>query len=339
MFGLISQLAHVEFFSPKPDETVAYLIDVLGMEHSEDHGDSVYLRGWGDYFHHSVVVKPGPAPALSHVAWRAAGEEQLKTAVARLEEKGAGEGWFDETPGHGPAFRFRSPGGHLHEVFWEVERYQAPEHMRSTYPIRPQRFAPRGAAVRQLDHITYPTLNILTDVEWFRDVLGFRWMESARTDPDRLETIFFVEMSNTEQAHDLGLLHDASGIPGRMHHFAMWLDQHVDVLRAADVILEAGHPIEYGPGKHGHGENACLYVREPGGMRIELFSGGYRNYQPDWEPAHWLPQQGSADMYRNLDFPDSMLEVFPTDDAAPQIAISEEEEGAVNPWAFSEVVS
>ena len=179
MFGLISQLAHVEFFSPKPDETVAYLIDVLGMEHSEDHGDSVYLRGWGDYFHHSVVVKPGPAPALSHVGWRAAGEEQLKTAVARLEEKGAGEGWFEDTPGHGPAFRFRSPGGHLHEVFWEVERYQAPEHMRSTYPIRPQRYAPRGAAVRQLDHITYPTLNILTDVEWFRDVLGFRWMESA----------------------------------------------------------------------------------------------------------------------------------------------------------------
>jgi hypothetical protein len=26
--------------------------------------------------------------------------------------------------GHGRAYRYRSPGGHLHEVFWEVERFR-----------------------------------------------------------------------------------------------------------------------------------------------------------------------------------------------------------------------
>ena len=45
--------------------------------------------------------------------------------------------------------------------------------------------------------------------------------------------------------------------------------------------------IEFGPGKHGMGENNFLYVRDFGGIRIELFSGGYRNYQPDWEPVKW----------------------------------------------------
>jgi catechol 2,3-dioxygenase len=38
--------------------------------------------------------------------------------------------------------------------------------------------------------------------------------------------------------------------------------------------------IEYGPGKNGVGENLFLYVREPGGMRIELFSGECAGYFP-----------------------------------------------------------
>ena len=41
---------------------------------------------------------------------------------------------------------------------------------------------------------------------------------------------------------------------------------------AADLYVEAGLTIEYGPGKRGVGENLFLYVREPGGMRVELFS-------------------------------------------------------------------
>ena len=118
-------------------------------------------------------------------------------------------------------------------------------------------------------------------------------------------------------------------IPGfsvEIHHLAYWLDQRLDVERAADMLMEAGVPIEYGPGRHGMGFQTYLYFREPGGMRIELNSGGWRNYQPDWQPVRWTPAQGSNDFYRQNKFPDSMMQAFPPPTFAkygyPQLAES-----------------
>jgi catechol 2,3-dioxygenase len=328
MFGLLSQLGHVELFSPKPDETVRFFTDVIGLYESGRDEQSVYLRAWGDHFHHSLVVTEGPHSGVAHIGWRTAGEEQLETVVKRIEAAGLGEGWRDPVTGHGRAYRYRSPGGHLHEVFWEVERYVAPAELRSTFPPRPQRFSPVGTAARQIDHVTIATVAMNDDIAFYRDVHGARFMECTVMEPGAEP--FFSELSNNEQAHDLALIADhGSGLRGRSHHIAFWLDQPSEVIRAADVLIEAGTPIEYGPGKHGHGENTYLYVREPGGHRIELFSGGYRNYQPDWEPVEWIVGSGGIDMFRNWPAPDSMLEVFPPAEAYAQVTAD-----STNPWSI-----
>ena len=328
MFGLLSQLAHVELISPRPEESVRFYTESLGLTETAREGQSVYLRAWGDPFHHSLVVTEGAQPGVGHIAWRTAGPEALQTLVERVEAAGLGEGWSEPSLGHGRAYRYRSPGGHPHEALWEVDRYVAPAGQESTFPIRPQRYAPVGAAVRQLDHVTIATTAIGEDIRFYRDVHGARFMEctvmEAGGEP------FFAEMSNNEQAHDLALIADHHAtLRGRSHHLAFWVDQMVDVVRSADVLIEAGTPIEYGPGRHGHGENTFLYVREPGGHRIEIFSGGYRNYQPDWKPVEWIAGQGGIDMYRNWPAPDSMLEVFPPSEAAAQVTADD-----TNPWSI-----
>jgi catechol 2,3-dioxygenase len=330
---LLSQLGHIEITTPKLEESTRFFVDVLGLEESAREANSVYLRCWGEWFHNSVILTEGPEPTLVHIGWRAEGQAELEQAAKVLEESGVGEGWVEQSVGHGPAYRFRVPGGGINEIYWEAERYKAPEHMRSTFPNRPQRYTGRGVACRQLDHVTMPTKDLRQDVKFWRDVLGFRFMEYAVLDEDR-DHMFFAEMSTNEQAHDLGLLNDSGWVPGRIHHLAFWLDQNVDVLRAADTLLENGAAIEYGPGRHGHGENTYLYFREPGGMRIELFSGGYRNYQPDWEPIEWRPSQGSLDMTRAQIAPDSMLDAFPLAKSDERIKVGDEFE---NPWALEGV--
>ena len=60
-----------------------------------------------------------------------------------------------------------------------------------------------------------------------------------------------------------------------------------------------------------------LYVRDPSGMRVELNAGGYRNYEPDWEPVQFDPQFGSLDFYLNRPLPDSFSESFPPVGAPP----------------------
>ena len=103
------------------------------------------------------------------------------------------------------------------------------------------------------------------------------------------DVIVFSMVTTNEKSHDLGLGGDLADVPGRLHHLAFWVDAVEDVLRAADILMEAGGNIEFGPGNHGMGEQTYLYFREPGGIRLEVNSGGYRNYQPDWEPVHWVP--------------------------------------------------
>jgi catechol 2,3-dioxygenase len=331
VFGLLSQLAHAELESPRPSESAAFFSDVLGFTESGRDEEAIYLRAWGDPFHHSLVIREGAAPRLAHIGWRTAGQEQLEEAVRGIEAAGLGEGWQDAVTGHGPAYRFKSPGGHTQEVFWEVERFQPSDDQRSTLPIRAQRFFPIGAAARQIDHVTLATGQMNEDIAFYRDVLGSRFMECTVLEQDD-EVPFFSQMSNNEQSHDLGLVADHAGPAGRSHHLAYWLDLPTDVTRAADVVMESGTPIEFGPGKHGHGENTYLYFREPGGHRIELFSGGYRNYQPDWEPRRWVAGEGGYDMFRNTPAPDSMMEVFPAADAPATVV----KDGS-NPWTAAGV--
>ncbi|MFX7090830.1 hypothetical protein ABTH94_22345, partial [Acinetobacter baumannii] len=64
----------------------------------------------------------------------------------------------------------------------------------------------------------------------------------------------------------------------------------------------------------GIGEQTFLYYREPSTLRIELNTGGYRNYVPDWEANTWKPSLGSNNMDRNGAMPMSMTESFPPAD-------------------------
>jgi catechol 2,3-dioxygenase len=109
----------------------------------------------------------------------------------------------------------------------------------------------------------------------------------------------------------MGLAWDPTPARGRINHFAYYVETTDMLLRAADVLINAGTEIEFGPGKHGMGEQGYLYAREPSGLRVELNAGGWRNYEPDLPTIRYEPERGSNVMYRNLAMPHSMLENFP----------------------------
>ena len=306
----LSHLAHVELITPKLEESVAFFKDVMGMDEVSRAGHSVFMRCWSDYYTYSMVLTAGAQPALGHAAWRTAGADELGQVVASIEAAGAEGEWIEKSPGHGRAYRFRGPGGHALEVFWEVEKFKASGAQQSTYPDRPQRHIARGIAPRQLDHITVATKDVRGVAQWNRDTLGFRVMAYIGMDHDPNMCVFGVTTTN-EKSHDFGIAADFSGVPGRIHHLAFWLESNDDMYRAADLLAEAGTPVEYGVGRHGIGEQTYLYFREPGGVRIELNTGGYRNYVPDWEPHVWNGTEGPNSMFRNVPMPESMFEAFP----------------------------
>jgi catechol 2,3-dioxygenase len=334
MIKLLSHLSHLEITTPDVEASVRFYTEQVGLRESGRENGVVYLRSWGDYYHYSLAISEGPEPSLASMAWRTTSAEALEEAARRVEAKGVDGVWSEQGFHHGRSFRFVGPWGHTMELFWEVDKYAGEGDLASIFPDRPERRSRHAVAPRQLDHVTVAASDVRGFADWYSEVLGFRIM--AHTVLDEAPVTVFTVITTNEKSHDLGIVLDGSSRPGRINHFAFWVDTREDLLQAADVLMENGTDIEYGPSIHGVGEQNFLYFRDPSTMRIEVNTGGYRNYVPDWEPRVWTPSTGSNSIYRNSVMPMSMTESFPP---APEPSATEEgvhpatREALLNPYA------
>jgi catechol 2,3-dioxygenase len=284
----LARIGHAELLTPTPDESLRFFVDVLGLEEEAREGGSVYLRGFGDYLRYSLKLTEAPLPGLGHLAFRTWSPEALERRVAAIEARGLGIGWIDGDVGHGPAYRFTDPDGHVFELFYEAERYVAPEHLKPSWRNQPQRYVGRGAGVKRLDHVNLLAADVRASRVFVEDVLGYRLYEAIRLE-DGTETGAWLSLSIA--AHELIYVADAHGAHGRLHHLAFWVDTREECLRAADLFVDNGVPIEAAPSKHAIAQGFFLYGFEPGGNRVEVTTGGYFVYDPDYEPIVWTREE------------------------------------------------
>jgi catechol 2,3-dioxygenase-like lactoylglutathione lyase family enzyme len=78
------------------------------------------------------------------------------------------------------------------------------------------------------------------------------------------------------------------------HRIRIYYETAKYVPHAADLVNDAGVPIEAGPSRHIPIQGFYLYTREPGGNRIEICSGGYLGFDPDDNPVVWTPTEYAA---------------------------------------------
>lgn len=281
----VAQLAHAELLTPKLDESLWFFKDVLGLEEVAKEGDSVYLKAYEDFYHHSLKLTASDKPGLGHVGWRTSSKEALEETAKHLEEIGLGEGWSEGDLGHGPAYQFTTPDGHKSEIFWEVEYYNADPKDRSAMRSRSQKRPLRGVPVRRLDHINLLASDVKVHQEFFQESLDFNLRE-LKLGEEKKQIGAWLSVSNL--VHEIGVMQDGKGTGGRLHHLAFWYGYPQNLNDLADACVDHGIEIEMGPGKHGATQAYFLYVFEPGGNRIELFGdSGYLIFDPDWEPIVW----------------------------------------------------
>jgi catechol 2,3-dioxygenase len=280
----VAAIGHAELRTPKAEESLRFFVDVLGMEVEATEDRSVFLRGWGDYARYSLKLTESDISGLGHLALRAWSPEALERRVAAIEASGLGDGWIDGDLGHGPAYRFRDPDGHVMELYFETEKYDPPDHLKPSLKNQPQRYVGRGAAVKRLDHVNVLAAEVRPSREFCEDVLGYRLYERIELD-DGTEAGAWMSLSIA--AHELIYVADHHGARGRLHHLAFWVDTREECMRAADLFLDNGVEIEAAPSKHAIAQGFFLYGFEPGGNRIEVTTGGYLVYDPDPEPTVW----------------------------------------------------
>lgn len=286
--GPIGQLAHAEMLTAKPEETLWFFKTLLGMQETHREGQSVYLRGYQDTYHHSLIVTEAPDAGLGHVGWRTSSAEALEETAARIEATGLGRGWIDAGIGHGRAFCFETPDGHRQEIFWDVERYVPKPQERSQLSCAIQKRPLQGIPVKRIDHVNLMAADEPATKDFFVDTLGFKLRERIEM-PDGAELGSWLSFSPFP--HELAVMSDMTGTRGRLHHVAFWYGSDANLNEAAEVLREENITIEAGPSKHGITQSPFMYVHEPGGNRVELFgANGYFILEPDWEPRTWTAE-------------------------------------------------
>jgi catechol 2,3 dioxygenase len=284
----LAHLSHVELLTPRPDESLHYFHDILGMEVAAEAGHSVYLRGFGDYERSSLKLTAAREAGVGHLAYRTVTPEALARRVTALEAAGVDGSWTEGDVGHGPAYVFRDPDGHQLELFFESERYEAPAELRPALKNQPQRYPARGVGVRHLDHVNFLAVDPGENRAFLEDRLGLRLTEQIVLDDG---TEAGVWLASNQKSYDVTYTRDATRTPGRLHHIAFFVDQREDVLRAADIFLEHGIVMESGPHKHAIQQTFFLYTWEPGGNRVEVCAGGFLIFDPVHEPVVWTQSE------------------------------------------------
>lgn len=253
----------------------AFYVDLLGLVVSFEDEDAIYLRAFEEYLHHSLVLRKGPVPALAALAYRVRSPRELEVAAryytalgVRLERRPAGA-----TRGIGDAVRIEDPLGFPIEFFYQAEHVE-----RFT-----RRYDVQGAgAISRLDHFNVMTPDVPSASGYYQD-LGFRVSEDIRDDEG---TVYAAWLYRKATVHDIAL---TGGDGPRLHHIAFAAHEQHQVLHICDHLgaIRQSDRIERGPGRHGVSNAFYLYLRDPDGHRIEIYTQDYYTGDPDNPVLSW----------------------------------------------------
>jgi catechol 2,3-dioxygenase len=269
---------------------------LLGMIVSARTEDAVYLRGWEERQHHSLILRRAPVVTAARLGFRVRAERDLDLLAEHFGALGSTTCWQDpgSDPGMGRSLRVWDPFGYPLEFFYTIEQFET-QHQR--FDLH------RGAPILRFDHLNLHSPRV-EDTFRFWLSLGFRCSEYISTDDPADERITGAWLLRKPTVHDVAL---TAGTGPRLHHFAYWVAEPAGVLRACDQLAGGyrSEVIERGPGRHGVSNAFFVYLRDPDGHRIELYSCDYYTGDPDHRPLRWSVNDPRCRSFWGARAPDS----------------------------------
>lgn len=288
----IAHLGHVEMGVTDLEKSVWFFTEVMGLAVSAQEEDRVYLRAWQDFDHHTLVLQQADVSGVQQIGWRVSNKGALKAFEKQFKDMGIEHNWVEagKKKAQGDTLQFRSPSGLPAELYWEKEKFITDDpNVASKLPSHPSKYTGKGVSPRRFDHVNIMVNDVAKEQEWWTDLLGIHHRYYVQNEEDvRLGSW----LSRTNVAHEIALMRNANQDGALFHHLAYYLDSPDELIRAANLMAENGIKIEWGPGKHGTSGAQFIYVIEPSGNRVEIWTGGFLIFSPDWEPIGWNPEVG-----------------------------------------------
>jgi 3,4-dihydroxyphenylacetate 2,3-dioxygenase len=295
----IMRAAYVELHVADLAASRRFYVDLLGLVVSAETDDALYLRGWEERLHHSIVLRQTGRPAGARLGFRVREGADLDLLAGTLEDLGSEVWWVDGAlPRMGRALRAQDPFGFPLEFFHELGQVDS---QLQRYDLQ------RGAPIMRIDHFNLHS-PAMEETFAFWQHLGFRCSEYISTDGDPSdERLAGAWLYRKPGVHDVAL---TLGRGPRLHHIGVWVAEPGGVLRTCDQLAAAGESaaIERGPGRHGVSNAFFVYLRDPDGHRIELYACDYYTGDPDHRPLRWSVSDPRCRSFWGAVAPDSWYE-------------------------------
>ncbi|MES2257984.1 MAG: catechol 2,3-dioxygenase [Pseudomonadota bacterium] len=275
--------------------------DVLGLvETGVDAQGRVYLKGWDERDHHSVVLRQDDKAGIDFIGFKVLDNATLDQLERDVQAYGYSTqripaGDLMET---GERVRFTLPTGHVFELY--ADKTKVGNGLGQTNPHPWGADSERGIAPTRFDHCLLYGPNIAANKKFFIEVLGFYLVERVLGPKEAGEPEVVIFLSCSNKTHDIAFAEYPE--PGKLHHLSFYMKSWERVLRAGDIMGMHKVPIDIGPTRHGTTRAETIYAWDPSGNRFETFGGAYEPY-PDFEPITWTYESFG----HGLDFPHGKL--------------------------------
>jgi 3,4-dihydroxyphenylacetate 2,3-dioxygenase len=292
----IVRFSHVELAVTDLEAARAFYVGELGLVQTAEAASALYLRGFEERLHHSLVLRQGPEALVDHVSFRVRSPTDLDALASWYGSRGCPVRAVEGVElGQGPAVRVHDPLGFPLEFFHEMEHVECLLQRFDVY---------RGARITRADHVNLYVPDAAAGYDEYRQ-LGFRCSEYIAADAD--ERLVAVWLYRKQTVHDVAL---TTGRGPRMHHFAFTTAETAAITGLCDMLAGAHREgvIERGPGRHGVSNAFFVYLRDPDGHRIELYTGDYYTGDPDHEPIRWSASDARRRTFWGHHVPDSWYE-------------------------------
>lgn len=258
------------------DKSKEFYVRILGFIETESDENTIYLRGLEEHSHHSLLLKKAENPAVEVLSYKVSSYDDLKALSSTFEARGFKIKWYRSGEQHaiGESFRVHDQSGIPLEFFAEMDPV---ERLLQRYDLY------QGARMQRIDHFNCFVSDVEETEKFYQDVLGFSCSEYTDTAEGKRWATW---LHRKQTVHDIAFM---NGSGPRLHHIGFTLPDPLALIHACDVLAASGHGnrIERGPGRHGLSNAFFLYLRDPDGHRIELYSGDYLTSDPDFEPIKW----------------------------------------------------
>jgi catechol 2,3-dioxygenase len=268
----VCALRSAELDTPDLALSEAFYTKVWGLTVAARTDAAVYLRATGDD-HHVLALHAAARSALRAVVFRTETAADL-AAIAQLAQA-QGRAMLDPPadPAGGIGLAFRDPNG-LALRFVHRDQRHADAVPLANRPLR-------------LAHVNVNSTDVDATAMFFQSVLGFQLT-------DRSKLMAFVRCNPDHHAVVI-----AEAKVSGLNHIAFLMPDLESVMRGSGRLVDHGHAIGWGVGRHGPGDNVFAYFLDPLGVVVEYTAevlqvdDSYRFRGPDewvWPPGrtdHW----------------------------------------------------